>query len=77
MILYKCDRCGRMIEPELRYVANVLDEGADLCPQCFQDYVKLRAVTEKQYKKQLKAIMIQFGMINIKEALDNGKIAEK
>ena len=76
MVLYKCDRCGRMIAQELRYVAHVFEESADLCPQCFQDYVKLKAVTEKQYKKQLKAIMIQFGMINIKEAID-GKIAEK
>ncbi len=72
MIVYKCDRCGKMVPASECYRAVVLEKSADLCPVCFEEYVKDKAATERQYKKGLKAIAIKYGAITIKEGLNNG-----
>lgn len=72
MQLYKCDRCGKIIQREERLIGHVQDNFADLCFECKEDFTKDLDAIERNYKRNIEALQIKFGMASIKQII-NGK----
>lgn len=77
MIIYKCDRCGKMMKPSDRFFAYIGDMSADLCQVCNEDYLKNRSACDRQYKKGLQALAYKYGMVTLQDMLTRGDENDK
>lgn len=69
MEIYKCDRCGKIIDRKSRFLGRINGMMSDLCPVCFEEFKKDRALAESMYEKQINAICVKYGLTSIAEMI--------
>lgn len=72
MQLYKCDRCGKIVPKEERFMGHIHDNFADLCEPCWKEFKKDKEAIERNYNRNIEALQIKFGMASFKKII-NGK----
>lgn len=77
MQIYKCDRCGKVLEPKDRFCGHVACRIADLCENCWHEFNAEKEAVEKRqeqqlriYEQQLKHLQVKYGMLKITETLE-------
>lgn len=69
MQLYKCDRCGTIMNKEVRFSGRVRGYIVDLCENCHKEFTKDLKATKNLYEKNLEAIEVKYGMRTISSLL--------
>ena len=76
MEVYRCDRCGVIIEKEERCAAHLDGSIVDLCSACHTAFKRDIQLMEKHYLRNKEAIKRIYGMRTYEELL-GGKKHEK
>lgn len=69
MRMYKCDRCGTMVDPAKRFCGHLDSHIVDLCETCHSEFVKDKELAANHYQRNIDAIKVKYGMTSIKEIL--------
>lgn len=70
MQIYKCDRCGKVLEPKDRFCGHIESRSADLCENCWTEFKAEKDSVERLYERQLQHLKVKYGMLSISETLE-------
>lgn len=70
MRIYKCDRCGKVLEPKDRFCGHVEGNIADLCENCWTEFKAEKESVERLYERQLQHLKVKYGVLSIKETIE-------
>ena len=70
MQVFRCDRCGRIIEYGDRFLGRLNGQMADLCHVCYDEFCKDKASVERLHKKQIEVLSMKYGLTPIKEYIN-------
>lgn len=65
MQLFKCDRCGKIVEAPERFWVHIGEDYADLCPQCYEEYKKEKESVDRVYNRNMHVLAVRYGLIKI------------
>ena len=74
MRLYKCDRCGKLLEPFERCSGHIDKHIGDFCPQCHKELMDDLDSVERLHTKQMNALLVKYGLQSIKEIIMNKEV---
>jgi len=69
MELYKCDRCGRIMERSERFFGQWDGYTADLCEVCCEEFRKNKESAIRNFERNKTAILHSFGLTHYKELM--------
>lgn len=70
MELYKCDRCGKLMNRSERFCGHAYSHIGDYCETCKEELTADITSVENLYQKNINAILIKYGLKTIRETIE-------